>query len=140
MSFLFLLLFKMVTLYFWLFLAFCFQLGWQGLHHYVIHLLLPQKLCMDEFVKEVAITLLFIKTVAWLSPNPQIQYPKIINSNFILAFSPLQNIVIIILRPVLSKNKKTKIKKGNKGCQEIIGLIPFGKKCKITATHRNVVV
>ena len=147
MSFLFLLLFKMVTLYFWLFLAFCFQLGWQGLHHYVIHLLLPQKLCMDEFVKEVAITLLFIKTVAWLSPNPQIQYPKIINSNFILAFSPLQNIVIIILRPVLSKNKKTKIKKGNKGCQEIIGLIPFGKKmqdnchaskcCGVMSPHRK---
>ena len=63
-----------------------------------------------EFVKEVAINLLFIKTVAWLSLNPQIKYPKIINSDFFLAFSPLQNIVIILLRPVLSKNKKTKKK------------------------------
>ena len=70
MSFLFLLLFKMVILYFWHYSTFCFQLGWQGLHHYFIHLPLPQKLCIDEFVKEVAITLLFIKTVAWLSPNP----------------------------------------------------------------------
>ena len=109
--FFFLLLFKMVILYFWHYLAFCFQLGWQGLHHYFIHLLLPQKLSIDEFVKEVAITLLFIKTVAWLSLNPQIKYPKIINSDFFLAFSPLQNIVIIILGPVLSKNKKTKKKK-----------------------------
>ena len=105
--FFFLLLFKMVILYFWQFLAFCFQVGW---HHYVIHLLPPQKLCIDEFVKEVAITLLFIKMVAWLSLNPWIKYPKIINSDFFLAFSPLQNIVIIILRPVLSKNKKTKKK------------------------------
>ena len=46
--------FKMVILYFWHFLAFCFQ-------------------CL-----------------------------------FFLAFSPLQNIVIILLRPVLRKNKKTK--------------------------------
>ena len=60
----------MVILYFWHYSAFCFQMGWQGLHHYFTHLLLPQKLCIDEFVKEVAITLLFIKTVAWLSLNP----------------------------------------------------------------------
>ena len=62
---------------------------------------------------------------------------------FFLAFSPLQNIVIILLRPVLSKNKeneKHKKNKNNKGCQEIIGLILFGKNPKITATHRNVVV
>ena len=111
MSFLFLLLFKMVILYFWHYSTFCFQLGWQGLHHYFIHLPLPQKLCIDEFVKEVAITLLFIKTVAWSSLNPWLKYPKIINSDFFLAFSPLQNIVIIILGPVLSKNKKTKKKK-----------------------------
>ena len=84
-----------------------------------------------------------MKTVAWLSLNPQIKYPKIINSDFFLAFSPPQNIVIIILRPVLSKNKKTKKENNNnkkKGCQEIIGLILFGKNPKITATHRNVVV
>ena len=71
----------------------------------------------------------------------------IINSDFFFAFSPLQNIVIIILRPVLSKNKKTKIKKGNKGFQEIIGLIPFGKKmqdnchaskcCGVMSPHRK---
>ena len=62
---------------------------------------------------------------------------------FFLAFSPLQNIVIILLRPVLSKNKeneKHKKNNNNKGCQEIIGLILFGKNPKITATHRNVVV
>ena len=60
---------------------------------------------------------------------------------FFLAFSPLQNIVIILLRPVLSKNKKTKKSNNNNnnnGCQEIIGLILFGKNSKITATHRNV--
>ena len=140
MSFLFLLLFKMVILYFWHYSAFCFRLGWQELHHYFIHLLLPQKLCIDEFVKEVAITLLFIKTVAWLSLNPQIKYPKIINSDFFLAFSPLQNIVIIILRPVLSKNKKTKIKKRKKRLSRNHMLNPLWKKTKITATHRNVVV
>ena len=106
--FFFLLLFKIVILYFWQFLAFGFQVGW---HHYFIHLPLAQKLGIDKFVKEVAITLLFIKTVAWLSLNPWMKYPKIINSDFFLAFSPLQNIVIIILWPVLSKNKKTKKKK-----------------------------
>ena len=139
LRFFFLLLFKIVILYFWQFLAFCFQMGW---HHYFIHLPLAQKLCIDKLVKEVAITLLFIKTVAWSSLNPWLKYPKIINSDFFLAFSPLQNIVIIILGPVLSKNKKTKKKKNNnnKGCQEIIGLILFGKNPKITATHRNVVV
>ena len=49
-SFLFLLLFKMVILYFWHFLAFCFQLGW---HHHddFIHILLPQKFGINEFVK-----------------------------------------------------------------------------------------
>ena len=138
--FFFLLLFKIVIRYFWQFLAFSFQMGW---HHYFIHLPLAQKLCMDKFVKEVAITLLFIKTVAWSSLNPWIKYPKIINSDFFLAFSPLQNIVIILLRPVLSKNKeneKHKKNNNNKGCQEIIGLILFGKNPKITATHRNVVV
>ena len=31
-------------------------------------------------------------------------------------------------------------KYNNKGCQEIIGLILFGKNLKVTATHRNVVV
>ena len=77
--FFFLLLFKMVILYFWQFLSFCFQVGW---HHYVIHLLPPQKLCIDEFVKEVTITLLLIKTVTWLSLNPWIKYPKIINNDF----------------------------------------------------------
>ena len=77
--FFFLLLFKIVILYFWQFLAFCFQMGW---HHYFIHLSLAQKLCMDKFVKEVAITLLFIKTVAWSSLNPWLKYPKIINSDF----------------------------------------------------------
>ena len=81
--FFFLSLFKMVILYFWQFLSFCFQVGW---HHYVIHLLPPQKLCIDEFVKEVAITLLFIKMVAWLSLNPWIKYPKIINSDFFWPF------------------------------------------------------
>ena len=66
----------------------------------------------------------------------------IINSDFFLAFSPLQNIVIIILRPILIKNKKTKQENNNNnnGCQEIIGLILFGKNPKITATYRNVVV
>ena len=51
----------MVILHFWQFLAFCFQLGW---HHSFIRPPFPQKLCMGEFVKEVAITLPFIKTVA----------------------------------------------------------------------------
>ena len=37
------------------------------------------------------------------------------------------------------ENEK-KINNNNKGCQEIIGLILFGKNPKITATHRNVVV
>ena len=105
--FFFLLLFKMVILYFWQFLAFCFQVGW---HHYFIHLLPPQKLCIDEFVKEVAITLLFIKTVAWLSLNPWIKYPKIINSDFFLAFSPLQNIVIIFCGLFWAKTRKRKTK------------------------------
>ena len=39
----------------------------------------------------------------------------------------------------LGKTRKRK-KYNNKGCQEIIGLILFGKNPKITATHRNVVV
>ena len=82
--FFFLLLFKMVILYFWQFLAFCFQVGW---HHYFIHLLPPQKLCIDEFVKEVAITLLFIKTVTWPSLNPWIKYPKIMKSDFSSLFT-----------------------------------------------------
>ena len=34
------------------------------------HILLPQKLGINEFVKEVAFTLLFIKAVAWVSLNP----------------------------------------------------------------------
>ena len=38
------------------------------------------------------------------------------------------------------KQENEKKKNNNKGCQEIIGLILFGKNPKITATHRNVVV
>ena len=106
-SFLLLLLFKMVILYFWHFLAFCFQLGWH--HHDFIHILLPQKLGINEFVKELAFTLLFIKEVAWVSLNPQIKYPKIINSDFSGLFTTRKHaIAIIILWPILSKNKKTK--------------------------------
>ena len=125
--FLFLLLFKMVILYFWHYLAFCFQLGWQGLHHYFIHLLLPQKLCIDEFVNEVAITLFFIKTVAWLSLNPQIKYPKIKNSDFFWPFHHSKTSSSFSFAAYFEQKQENENKK-NKGCQEIIGLILFGKK------------
>ena len=98
----------MVILYFWQFLSFCFQVGW---HHYVIHLLPPQKLCIDEFVKEVAITLLFIKMVAWLSLNPWIKYPKIINSDFFWPFHHYKKSSSFFYGLFWAKTRKRKKKK-----------------------------
>ena len=97
---------------------------------------------MDKLVKEVAITLLFIETVAWLSLNPWIKYPKIINSDFFSGpfTTPKHRHHYFAACFEQKQENEKKINNNNKGCQEIIGLILFGKNPKITATHRNVVV
>ena len=136
--FFFLLLFKIVILYFWQFLAFGFQVGW---HHYFIHLPLAQKLGIDKFVKEVAITLLFIKTVAWLSPKPLDEISQDYKQWFFSGlFTTPKHRHHYFVACFEQKQENEKKKNNNKGCQEIIGLILFGKNPKITATHRNVVV
>ena len=104
--FFFLLLFKMVILYFWQFLAFCFQVGW---HHYFIHLLPPQKLCR-RICQRSYHYFAFHQNGDLAQPKPLDKISQDYKQWFFLAFSPLQNIVIILLRPVLSKNKKTKKK------------------------------